>query len=106
MTKRVAINTSGALSQGQQQSWDLSLPPGQYRFDLAPSSGDADLHVKLGDVATTTVFDCRPYFGGTGSESCIVTIPGPDYRFIGVMVRGYASTTSNFSIKGYFNDGL
>jgi len=98
------IDTSGALTQGQQQTWMLYLPPGQYKFDMTPSSGDADLYTMVGGTPTTTSYDCRPYYGGTSAESCISTIPGPSYGYINVMVNGYAAGTSSFAIRGYFND--
>jgi hypothetical protein len=85
--------------------WDLNLPPGQYEFDLAPSSGDADLYMKAGgSVASTTNYDCRPYSSGTVAETCTWTLPGPSYGHINVMVRGYVAGTSSFTLRGYYNN--
>jgi hypothetical protein len=95
-------DTSGSLTVGQEQSWSFWLPAGTYKFDLTPSSGDADLYVMRGGTPTTTSYDCRPYLGGTSAETCTSTIPGPGYGYINVMVRGY--TASSYALKGYFND--
>ena len=60
-------------------------------------TGDADLYVKIGGAPTQSSYDCRPYKTGS-NESCKVTLAQP--TTIGVMVRGYASGSSSFSITG------
>jgi hypothetical protein len=71
---------------------------GTYQFDIT-GSGDADLYVRVGAAPTTTKYDCRPYKTGS-NESCSVTIAQP--TTIGVMVRGYA-TTSDYALVGKRN---
>jgi hypothetical protein len=63
-------------------------------------TGDADLYVKIGGKPTTSTYDCRPYKTGS-NESCTVNLAQP--TTIGVMVRGYASSTSSFTLKGAKN---
>lgn len=96
------ILTSGSVAANAQQSWDLYLAPGTYKFDVSPSSGDPDLYVKKNGTATTSSYDCRPYSPGLTFETCTVTLPGPNYTSVNVMVRGY-NATSGFSIQGYYN---
>jgi hypothetical protein len=100
------INTSSSVSYNTEQAWSsLFVPPGQYKIDMTPSSGDPDLYVKVGGAPTTSDFDCRPYLGTMISESCIVTVPGPFSGYLNVMVRGYLPGTASFTLKSYFNDG-
>lgn len=91
------LSDHGALTKGKTQSWMTpTLAAGTYQFDMT-GTGDADLYVKIGGAPTQSSYDCRPYKTGS-NESCKVTLAQP--TTIGVMVRGYASTSSSFSITG------
>ncbi len=93
---------SGA--QASEQRWILEVPAGksQVTFTLAGLSGntgDADLYVKYGTAATTSVFDCRPYTSGN-SEVC--TFNAPSAGTWHVMVRGWSAYTG-VTVTGDYN---
>ena len=60
-------------------------------------TGDADLYVKIGRAPTTTVVRLPPVQDRL-ERDLQVTLAQP--ATIGVMVRGYASSTSSFTIAG------
>ena len=70
----------------------FTAPEGAYNVSMT-GSGDADLHVKMGEQPSDNSYDCRPYAGGS-TESCSVVGPGEVY----VSVKGYADT-SDFELK-------
>jgi len=58
------------------------------RFDIAGSSGDADLYVRKNAAPTLSAYDCRPY-GSTSTESCEFNpADGATYY---AMVHGYSA---------------
>jgi hypothetical protein len=94
------LSDHGAVSHSQTRSWTTpTVEAGTYQFDMT-GTGDADLYVKIGGKPTTSSYDCRPYKTGS-NESCTVTLAQP--TTIGVMIRGYASGSSSFSITGSKN---
>ncbi len=94
------LDESGSVAHGATKSWETpTLEAGTYKFDMT-GTGDADLYVKIGGKPTTSSYDCRPYKTGS-NESCTVNLAQP--TTIGVMVRGYASSTSSFALKGARN---
>jgi hypothetical protein len=91
------LDASGAVARAEEQRWQTpTLAEGTYEFTIS-GDGDADLYVRLGQAPTTSSFDCRPYRSGS-EESCVVTVgtPAP----VHVMVRGYASGSSKFTLTG------
>jgi hypothetical protein len=94
------ITDSGSVAHSATKTWTTpTLDAGTYKFDMT-GTGDADLYVKIGGNPTTSSYDCRPYKTGS-NESCTVTLAQP--TTIGVMVRGYASSTSTFKLTGAKN---
>lgn len=86
----VAVTVSG--DAGSEQFWTMEVPEGttSLTFTLAPpTSGDPDMYVRFGEAPTTTTYDCRPYLGGTSTETC--TIENPQAGTWHVMVRGYSA---------------
>jgi hypothetical protein len=94
-------DTSGSVTQAQETRWSRYLPAGKYKLDLAPSSGDSDLYVRVGGLPTTTTYDCRPYASGVTAETCTSTVTGEFGGTIYFMVRGYAPATSSYTLKAY-----
>ena len=91
------ITETVTLAKGATKKYTTpALAAGEYTFDMTGTGGDADLYVRIGGAPTMTRFDCRPYKNGS-NESCKVTLPAA--TTIGVMVRGYA-TSSKFTIVG------
>jgi hypothetical protein len=91
------LKDQGTVNHSEQKTWTTpTLDAGEYEFDLS-GTGDADLYVKIGGDATTSKYDCRPYLTGS-NEVCKVSLAQP--TTIGVMVNGYASGASSFTITG------
>ncbi|CAN5793908.1 hypothetical protein BH11PSE8_BH11PSE8_08660 [soil metagenome] len=87
---------SGAT--GSVANFRLAVPSGMSSVTLTLSggTGDADLYVKYGQLATTSVWDQRPYLSGNNETVTINTPQAGDYF---VMVHGYAAY-SGASITG------
>ena len=91
------LTDSGTVAKNAQKTWATPIvAAGTYDFTMT-GSNDADLYVRVGSAPTTTKFDCRPYKTGS-SESCRVTLAQPST--IHVMVRGYSTAASTFSLVG------
>jgi len=91
---------TGAVTRGQELDYDTpELPAGKYMVTLAhdPAApgGDADLYVKAGSAPTKTLYDCRPYKGGS-SEECLVTLAAPSKIFAKVI--GYSDRSNAFKL--------
>lgn len=67
------------------------------KFTMAPATSDFDLYIKKGAVPTTSVYDCRPFSGGTTVETCLAAVA--DGTPIYVMVRRF-SGSGDFTITG------
>ncbi len=90
------MDESGVVAKGEEKRFITpALEAGRYVFNLT-GTGDADLYVRVGNEATTTAYDCRPYKAGS-TEQCVVTVGSASA--VHVMVRGFA-TTSNFRLVG------
>ncbi len=93
------MSESGTLDKSAKATFATPvLAEGTYQFTIT-GTGDVDLYVKVGKEPTTSSYDCRPYKSGS-SESCTVSISQP--TTIGVMVNGYAAT-STFKLAGAKN---
>ena len=83
-------NLSGAT--GSTANFKFAVPPGQTTLTvkITGTSGDCDLYVKYGQLATTSVWDQRPYTG-TSNETVTISNPaGGDYF---IMLNGYKAYT-------------
>ncbi len=67
----------------------------ELQVDLTDLSADVDLYVKQGAVPTLSSYDCRPYRGGTTSESCTLSNNGETEWYISV--HGYRA--GNFELE-------
>lgn len=85
---------SGTLAKGawKQLGPFAVVAGGTFKVEMT-GTGDADLYVKKGMAPTASVYDCRPYKGGS-AESCEASGEGAYY----VGVYGYA-TSSTFTVK-------
>jgi trypsin len=90
------FEVSGSVGRREEKSYAYDAPAGTYRIEMT-GTNDADLYVKKNAPATTASWDCRPYKYGS-SETCEVTLDAPGTLHI--MVRGYASGTSSFTVRG------
>lgn len=82
-----------------EQDFHMHVPTGasNVSFSISGGSGDADMYVKLGSVAQTNNWDCRPYLSGS-NETCNMSGSG-DYH---VMLRAY-STFSGVTLTASFD---
>src|SRR5690606_32218831 len=94
-------NLSG--SQGTELRFTLDVPAGatDLSFVMSGGSGDADLYVNVGRVATTPVNDCRPIIAGDNETCDISNVQAGTSH---VMIRGYTSF-SGASLLGSLDAG-
>jgi hypothetical protein len=91
------VDTDGDADQGEDLAFTTgTLAAGSYKVTLTGTSGDADLYVKVGSAPTHSVYDCRPYQGGS-NESCDVTLTSSSKIYI--LVNGYGTGSNPFHIK-------
>jgi len=93
---------AGSVDTGQELAYETKeVPAGKYTVtlshDAAHPGGDVDLYVKVGQAPTATVYDCRPYLGGS-AETCVVTLTAPAKIF--VSVKGYTTGFFTLAILG------
>ena len=90
------MSQAGTVVRDQETRFTTPvLARGKYLFELEGTS-DADLYVRVGEAPTVSLFDCRPYKGGS-SEMCEVDLSTA--AAVHVMVRGWASR-SDWSLTG------
>ena len=79
-------NWSGSVSQGHWKYYTISASSShtQIKVDLTDLSADVDLYVRKGFQPTLSFYDCRPFKGGTASETCTLTNSGSNTWYIGV----------------------
>jgi M6 family metalloprotease-like protein len=77
-------------SSGTTQLFRAVVPAGTagLAVSISGSSGDADLYVRRGGPPTTTLYDCRPFTGGS-NETCTIGVPAATELY--VMVRAFTS---------------
>jgi hypothetical protein len=73
----------------------------QLQVDMTGLSADVDLYVKKGAMPTLSSYDCRPYSGGTNSESCTNTNSGSNVWYISV----YGYQAGSFDLKAVLSGG-
>jgi hypothetical protein len=87
----------GDADQGEDLFFETgTLAAGNYTVTMTGPAGDADLYVRVGSRPTKTLYDCRPYDGGS-NEECKVTLTSSTK--IHIMVNGYAAGSNAFQIK-------
>ncbi len=92
-------NLSGA--KGSVANFRFAVPSGAVSatFTISGGSGDADMYVKYGQLATTSVWDQRPYVSGNNETVVITPVSAGDYF---VMVNGYTAY-SGLTIKATYS---
>lgn len=93
-------NLAGA--QGSVSNFRFAVPAGMasVTISLSGGTGDADLYVKYGQLATTSVYDQRPYLGGNTETVTINTPRAGDYFVMLHGYRAYAGATLKASHAG------
>ena len=97
------VPVAGELSTGQ---WVYYLVSGVDTVTLSDLSGDLDLYIQSGGIPTETNFLCRPYLGGTNSETC--TVSTRDVIIIGVNAfqSGSFSLVANLGLDSQPSEAL
>ncbi len=77
-------------TSGSEIRFSIEIPKGSsnLEFKITGSTGDADLYVKLGSLATLTNYDYRPYIGGSNET---VSILAPTEGTYNIMIQGYTA---------------
>lgn len=77
---------------GSAANYRFAVPSGisSVTISIAGGTGDADLYVKYGQLATTSVWDQRPYTGGNNETVTLATPRAGDYF---IMIHGYSAYT-------------
>lgn len=98
-------NLAGA--QGSVSNFRFAVPAGMasVTISLSGGTGDADLYVKYGQLATTSVYDQRPYLGGNTETVTINTPRAGDYFVMLHGYRAYAGATLKASHAGTVTAG-
>lgn len=81
-------NLSGALNSVANYKFAVPSGVSSVRFSIAGNNGDADLYVKYGQLATTSVFDQSPMLVSSNEAVTINTPAAGDYY---LMVHGYSA---------------
>lgn len=99
----VAVTNLGD-SQGDVQYFTLQVPAGatNLSFQMSGGVGDADLYVRFGSEPTTSVYDCRPFLGGSNETCNINNVQAGTYH---VMLRAYSDYASVSLIGSYTTGG-
>ena len=90
------FEASGSVAKNQEKAYAYDVPTGTFKIDLS-GTNDADLYVKANGTATVSSWDCRPYLNGS-DETCEITFAAPGK--LHVMVRGWSTGTSSYTVKG------
>ncbi|MEN1927822.1 S8 family serine peptidase [Luteimonas sp. MJ250] len=96
----------GSMGAGNEKFFKLDVPEGMGSvvFNLTPgtgATGDSDIYVRYGAAPTNSLYDCRPWTGGTVAETCEFTAPeGGEWH---VRVVSY-SASNGYSVMGTYDD--
>ncbi|MDN3650403.1 M20/M25/M40 family metallo-hydrolase [Reinekea marina] len=94
----VTENFTGSVGKSQEQHYGpFSITSASQFIAQMTGNNDADLYVRFGAQPTTSSYDCRPYKNGS-TESCDLTSGANDSSAF-VMVRGYSSSASSYSLS-------
>jgi len=77
-------------SAGDELVYSVTLPfdGTLLTVDMSGGTGDADLYLRGGELATLADYDCRPYLDKTNDEECVVATPTGSTYYI--TIRGYS----------------
>ncbi len=94
------VNSTPIASSVNYQEWKeyritASSTDMQLKVKMTNLSADVDLYVRRGGEPTLSVYDCRPYSGGAGPETCTLTNSGENEWYISV----YGYQSGNFTLE-------
>jgi len=95
-------SANGSVSQGDWTYYSIEAT--NLNVVMSNLSADVDLYVRQGAKPTSSSYDCRPYVGGTTSESCEVTSDSAVTWYIGVQGYSAGSFTMTATASSQTND--
>ncbi len=92
--------TGLAGTEGTEKYFQIDVPAGQTKLEIAISggTGDADLYVKRGAVPTSSDYDYRPFLFGNNET---VTVNNPAAGTWYIMIRAYNAYTGLTLLASY-----
>ena len=89
---------TASVSKAGWKYYYLDVPSGSSSLvvDLNNMTADVDLYIRYNAQPTASVWDCRPYIGGT-SEKCTFSSPAAGRWWVGV--NNYATGTISYTVK-------
>jgi len=101
ITLSSGVSKSGSVSKKAWKYYKISASSAhsQVKVEMTNLSNDVDLYVRKGSKPSTNSYDCRPYSGGTTSETCTEDNSGSNLWYIGV--QGFKA--GSYSIKAILN---
>src|SRR5690606_17209582 len=96
----------GEMGEGSELFFTVEVPAGveSLTFVMQPgdgATGDSDLYVRQAGPPDDSTYDCRPYTGGTVTETCMFPSPTPGIWH--ARVSAY-SASSGYSITATFGE--
>lgn len=95
---------NGSVSRGQSRYFKLYLPSGATQLTVQTvGTGDVDLYLRSTSQPTRSFYTCRSV-STSASEKCVVSAPtSGDWH---VLVYGYGTGTSNFTLTAGYQGGI
>jgi serine protease len=91
----VTENFTAAIAQGATKAFPAFAAKAGTTFKVTMTgTGDGDLYVRFGALATASIYNCRPFLDGS-AEECVLTVPATATQVF-VSVNGF--TASNVSL--------
>lgn len=84
-----------SISKGKWRYYSINTSASKAIIELSSLSNDVDLYVKVGSKPTMSSYLCRPYLGGSSSETCTINLNSSTTIYIGI--DGYEA--SHYSIQ-------
>jgi hypothetical protein len=93
----VGSSVNASVAQGASMKYSFQMTSGRnYTVRMVPSSGDPDLYTSNSSSISTANWQCRPYLGGTSTETCAFTAPFTGSNYI--LVQGYTAASYRLSV--------
>jgi hypothetical protein len=99
-----ANTVSDSVVEGEMDYYKISASAGDTVTTLLSGlTGDADLHIRIGEEPTSDIYDCKSTNGGTTEDSCSVTLQSDADVYI--RVYGYRSAEYQITATVTSNEG-
>ena len=89
----VTVDVAGESSSETHFTLEVPENAGTLKFAISGGTGQANLYVRFGEMASFTEYDCRPYIGGN-EETCDIGLAQAGTYYVMVRASGEAFTTT------------